>query len=154
MSSSNGSVNFPMMNTDTPSIPRRPVSTGPVIFIKSTSLAPLNVKVEGSLKSSKFTTQVAPFSMKMDMNYPALDGSLILDNIEDHMKVMKSSVDRNQEHKFKWMPTKMKIKISRDSRLPNSTCDSRSRSSLSFFWSNLSDLKPTDVFFQAGRTIE
>ena len=154
MSSSNdiGPVTFHMLNADTPTIPRKPVSTGTVIFTKATSLAPLTVKIEGSLKSRKFITQVAPFSLKMELNYPSFDGSLIIENITEHMAITKKSVDRNQELKFKWMALKFRIKIARDSTLQNPSCDSSTKNT--FFWTNLGDLKPTDVFFQLGRIIE
>ena len=146
----NHPVSFQLLAPGTSPIPK---TLGVTAFKKAVSMGPLTVKVTGILKSTKYTTMVSPHSLTLTMNFPTLDGSLILDNLEDHMKISKANVDRKEENlKLKWNPTHILLKIARQTGIAPTICDSKTNQK--FFFIQLHQLKPSDIFLQDGRVIE
>ena len=150
MDMDNHPVSFPLLAPGTSPIPK---ALGVTAFKKAVSMGPLTVKVTGTLRSTKYITMVSPHSLTLTMNYPTLEGSLILDNFEDHMRILKANVDRKEENlKLNWNRTHILLKIVRQSGITPKMCDSKTDQT--FFYIQLHNLKPSDIFLQEGRVIE
>ena len=80
-----------------------------------------------------------------------LDGTTIIDNAEELMKIVKKNFDPSSDLKLRWKKSTFLLKVARDTSR-HTKCYSRTQEPFEFI--NMTELKNTDIFITVDRIIE